>query len=122
MRDRDSDWDRDRDTDAEVSRSPDPPVPPSSGLIARRLVVEGRVQGVGFRWFVLSRAQGMGVRGWVRNLPDGAVEVVGLAAGGTMAELEALVRRGPPGAVVKRVEVSDVPHDHVESKSFIIKH
>jgi len=89
---------------------------------ARRWMVEGRVQGVGFRWFVLSRAQSLGVRGWVRNLPDGAVEVVGVASAEALAAFEEVVRRGPPGAIVERLSSSDVPHYDVEAKSFHIKH
>jgi acylphosphatase len=59
--------------------------------------------------------------GWVRNLSDGAVEVVGLASAETLAEFEAIVRRGPPGASVERLTSSDVPHHDVEAKSFHIK-
>jgi acylphosphatase len=71
----------------------------------RRCVVRGRVQGVGFRWFVTRNAEELGVRGTVRNRADGAVEMV-LQADDPMA-LEALiarVRRGPPGSRVQEVE------------------
>ena len=44
-------------------------------LVARRYLVSGRVQGVGFRYFVEARARAEGVHGWVRNLPDGRVEL-----------------------------------------------
>ena len=91
-------------------------------LVARRLVIEGRVQGVGFRWYVLSRAQPLGVRGWVRNLPDGRVEVVAMATAGTVARLEGIVREGPPGARVTCITSCDVPHEDVDAKSFIIRH
>ena len=66
--------------------------------------VEGRVQGVGFRWSASRRAEELGLRGSVRNLPDGAVE---LCAEGSSEALEILarwLRRGPPGAVVDVVE------------------
>jgi len=66
--------------------------------------VDGVVQGVGFRYFVLDAATAAGVRGWVRNLRDGRVEVV---AEGTRSALEALladVARGPRGARVERVD------------------
>ncbi len=82
----------------------------------------GRVQGVGFRWFVLSHAQSLGVRGWVRNTEDGAVEVVGLAGAAAIEQLDAQLTAGPPGARILRVERSDVPHETVEDKSFRIKH
>ncbi|MGH7730988.1 MAG: acylphosphatase [Candidatus Eiseniibacteriota bacterium] len=68
------------------------------------LVVRGRVQGVGFRYFVQRRADSMGIDGWVRNRPDGAVE---MEAEGPKAELECLVgavSRGPSGARVTAVE------------------
>jgi acylphosphatase len=68
------------------------------------LVVRGRVQGVGFRYFVLRRADTMGISGWVRNRVDGAVE---LEAEGPRTELERLVAavtRGPAGAHVTAVE------------------
>ena len=64
------------------------------------LEISGRVQGVGFRWFVQDEARELGLAGWVRNKPDGNVE---LAAGGnaqSLQEFAARVRRGPPGARV----------------------
>lgn len=69
--------------------------------------VLGRVQGVGFRWFVRQQARRWGVRGWVRNLPDGSVEI---SAAGPPAALEGLmggVRRGPPGADVTEIRTLD---------------
>ena len=74
-------------------------------MIRRRVVVEGVVQGVGFRVSVVSRARR--VAGWVRNLPDGRVEAV---FEGSPADVDALVafcRDGPRGAVVRSVEVVD---------------
>ena len=67
---------------------------------ARRFVVRGRVQGVGFRWFATRAAQRLGVRGWVRNLPDGSVEVVASAEEIVLTALGAELRRGPRGAQV----------------------
>jgi acylphosphatase len=74
---------------------------------ARRYVVRGRVQGVGFRWFVQREAQMLGLSGWVRNNFDGAVEVL---ACGTSEQLETLKRRlesGPRAARVDRVEQTE---------------
>jgi acylphosphatase len=68
------------------------------------LLVSGRVQGVFFRGFTEAEARRLGLAGWVRNLPDGRVEVL---AEGERASLEALVRHcasGPPAARVDRVE------------------
>jgi acylphosphatase len=71
----------------------------------RRCVVRGRVQGVGFRWFVTRNAEELGVRGTVRNRADGAVEMVLQAD--DPAPVEAMidrVRRGPPGSRVHELE------------------
>lgn len=92
------------------------------GLVARRWVMEGRVQGIGFRWYAMNHGQALGVRGWVRNRDDGAVEVVGLASPETIERLDALLAKGPPGARVTRVTREDLPHRFVDAKSFIIKH
>jgi acylphosphatase len=69
-------------------------------------VVRGEVQGVGFRYFVLDRANALGLDGWVRNRPEGAVEC---RAEGPRDRLERLledIRRGPPAAEVGDVDVS----------------
>jgi acylphosphatase len=75
--------------------------------VARRYVIAGRVQGVGFRWFAHDAARREGVHGWVRNLADGSVEV--MAEGETTAvdRLEAAVRRGPSSAHVERVDIEE---------------
>lgn len=78
---------------------------------ALHVVVEGRVQGVGFRWFVRQEARRLGVAGWVRNLPDGSVE---LTVGGEMAAARRLieyVRVGPESADVRDVRVAEVQLD-----------
>ena len=73
--------------------------------VARRFVVSGRVQGVGFRYFTQDIARREGLTGLVRNLHDGRVEIV--AEGEVMAvdRLEAALRQGPPRARVDHVEV-----------------
>jgi acylphosphatase len=85
-------------------------------------VLSGRVQGVGFRWFVLNRAQALGVRGWVRNTEEGDVEVVALASAATIDQLDALLAKGPPGAWVTDVRRDEVQQELVDGKSFVIKH
>ena len=71
----------------------------------RRCVVRGRVQGVGFRWFVTRNAEELGVRGTIRNRADGAVEMVLQADGSeTLEAMLDRVRRGPPGSRVQEVE------------------
>jgi len=76
-------------------------------IVARRYVVAGRVQGVGFRWFTHDAAAREGVHGWVRNLADGSVEVVAEGEAESMMRLEAAIRRGPGGARVEHVEVEE---------------
>jgi len=76
-------------------------------MVRRRVIVEGRVQGVWFRGATEAEARTAGVCGWVRNCPDGSVEA---AFEGCAAAVEALVafcRRGPRHARVDRVEVFD---------------
>jgi acylphosphatase len=76
-------------------------------MIRRRYRIEGRVQGVGFRWFVTRAAQQLGVVGWVRNLPDGAVLCEAQGEAGVLARLEDELRRGPAFARVGDVRIED---------------
>ncbi|OGV62071.1 MAG: hypothetical protein A2498_07580 [Lentisphaerae bacterium RIFOXYC12_FULL_60_16] len=72
---------------------------------AARIDIAGRVQGVGYRYFTVDTARALGLSGWVRNRPDGTVEIL---AQGLRPQIEALVARcheGPPLAVVRRVNV-----------------
>ncbi len=64
----------------------------------------GRVQGVGFRWFTVTTARELGLRGSVRNLPDGAVEVHAEGAAEGLAALRGRLERGPSAARVERVD------------------
>lgn len=66
-------------------------------------LIEGRVQGVGFRWFVHREASELELRGWVRNTEDGAVEVVAAGSAEELAELRQSLRRGPRGSRVDRL-------------------
>jgi acylphosphatase len=78
-------------------------------LVARRYVISGRVQGVGFRFFVEAAAMREGVSGWAKNLPDGRVEVAAEGDAEAMNRFDGHVRRGPPRAHVDAVVVDDVP-------------
>ena len=80
-----------------------------AAMAAYRYLVTGRVQGVGYRYFVLREAERLGVAGFARNLPDGRVEVVAEAAEDALTELEARLRRGPSFAAVDAVERAPVP-------------
>jgi acylphosphatase len=73
-------------------------------MAAFRYVVRGRVQGVGYRYFVLRQASALGVRGFARNLPDGEVEVVAEGPDEALADLEERLREGPSFASVSGVE------------------
>ena len=63
-------------------------------------LIRGRVQGVGFRWFVHREASELELRGWVRNTEEGEVEVVAAGAKRDLAELRASLRKGPRGSRV----------------------
>jgi len=75
----------------------------------RAFRVHGRVQGVGFRWWTWRRASELGLRGLVRNLPDGTVEVVAAGPPDALDRLHALLHDGPPAAAVARVDETDPP-------------
>ena len=82
--------------------------------------VEGVVQGVGYRWWAKSRADELGVRGSVRNLSDGAVEVLAVAAPAAVTRFRALLKEGPPAAVVARVLESHPSEADSHPTSFTI--
>ena len=71
--------------------------------IARRFVINGRVQGVGFRWFTKDVALREGATGWVRNLPDGRVEALVEGDDEAVTRVERALHTGPPGARVQTV-------------------
>jgi acylphosphatase len=77
--------------------------------VTRRFLVTGRVQGVGFRWFVLRLAQREALGGFVRNLPDGRVEVIASGDQAALERLLAALREGPPHAYVAGVSVTEEP-------------
>lgn len=76
-------------------------------------LVKGRVQGVGFRWFVQQEASEIGLRGWVRNTNDGHVEVVASGSSEDIAELRTALRKGSRGSRVDAV----VEHELAESEA-----
>ena len=67
------------------------------------LEIVGRVQGVGFRWFIRERARALDLAGWVRNLASGGVEIAAQGSDDAIAGLIAAVEQGPPGAKVRQV-------------------
>ena len=73
--------------------------------VAKRVLIEGRVQGVFFRAYTQEAAIGFGITGWVRNLPDRRVEALFEGEKDRVLELIEFCKRGPPGARVKHIEV-----------------
>jgi acylphosphatase len=82
---------------------------PHSSRIAKRYVIKGRVQGVGFRYFALMCAEREGIEGWVRNTADGGVEVEAEADAAALARFEEQLRVGPRSGRVDQVVVSELP-------------
>lgn len=74
---------------------------------ARRFLVRGRVQGVGFRWFVEREAHILNIAGWVRNNPDSTVEVLAQGTREQLSGLNSRLREGPRAARVDEVEVKE---------------
>ena len=84
----------------------EPAAEPATRLDA---VVRGRVQGVGFRFWVVRRATGLGLTGWVANEFDGTVRCVAEGPPAALDDLEALLRAGPMGAIVEEVRAVRMP-------------
>jgi acylphosphatase len=83
-------------------------------MIARRLVIRGVVQGVGFRYAAVQAAEREGIAGWVRNLRDGSVEALAQGDDAAVERFAAWCRRGPRGARVAAVDV----HEAAVSREF----
>jgi acylphosphatase len=81
--------------------------PELTSVQARRFFVRGRVQGVGFRWFVEREAHILQIAGWVRNNPDGSVEVLAIGTPDQLSGLRARLQEGPRAARVDGIEESD---------------
>ena len=78
--------------------------PDQPAIFARRFLVRGRVQGVGFRWFVEREAHILKIAGWVRNNPDSTVDVFAQGTREQLAGLHSRLREGPRAARVDEVE------------------
>lgn len=72
--------------------------------MTRRYIITGRVQGVGFRWFVEREAGALGIGGWVRNNDNGAVDVLATGTADQLARLRKALERGPRAARVDEVQ------------------
>jgi acylphosphatase len=78
-------------------------------LVRLDATVHGRVQGVGFRYFIVKRATELGLSGWVANEPDGSVRCVAEGPADAVDALELILRRGPIGSVVDDVRLVRMP-------------
>ncbi len=81
-------------------------------IVARRYVITGRVQGVGFRYFAEAAAMRAGVHGWVRNLPDGSLEAFVEGEQSAVDGVEASLRRGPSSSRIDNVKVIEETPTH----------
>jgi acylphosphatase len=84
---------------------------------AKRWLIQGMVQGVGFRFFVQHKATALGLTGWTRNLDDGRVEVYATGEAEHLADLGAALYIGPRMARVQNIEAHDVPIEKLSSFS-----
>jgi acylphosphatase len=78
---------------------------------AIHLIVRGRVQGVGYRWWAVETARRLGLDGWVRNRRDGSVELLAMGPETATEQLVEACRRGPPAAAVSSVEQAPAEDD-----------
>ena len=88
-------------------------------MSAKRLVITGRVQGVGFRHWITKRAQSMCVSGWVRNRADGTIEVLVDGPADAVEELLRGCRLGPRGAEVRSIE--ETMGEPAEAPGFVMR-
>ena len=84
---------------------------------ARRWLVYGTVQGVGFRYFVEAKASALGLSGWVRNLEDGRVEVYAVGPEPALNDLAGALHTGPRMAHVRNVDQQDAPVERLSGFS-----
>ena len=83
--------------------------------MTRRYLISGRVQGVGFRWFVEREARAIGIGGWVRNTDGGTVEVLASGSEEQLGKLKKSLEQGPRAARVDEVQEIDEPQEAGES-------
>ena len=86
-----------------------------------RIIVTGRVQGVGFRYFTVRCANDLGLCGWVRNLPDGSVETAIQGQGEKVEEMIGLLRQGPGAANVSGLETEEIESGSEELSGFVMR-
>jgi acylphosphatase len=87
-------------------------------VTAKRFIISGRVQGVGFRWFAARLGTALGIRGTVRNLSDGRVEVVAAGPAHVLDQFGRELAKGPPGARVDGMETVHVEDEVAPTQGF----
>ncbi|GMT49815.1 MAG: acylphosphatase [bacterium] len=92
----------------------------SQDLYELHLIISGRVQGVGFRYFTQKEAQRLGIVGWVRNTMDERVEIVSSGDKAILEEFLSKVEQGPPGSTVTHIKTRWNRVDHMDSSDFAI--
>ena len=86
-----------------------------TSLVARKYLITGRVQGVGYRYFTVRAARDLGLAGWVRNRSDGSVEVLAVGAPRKLSDLEGELRLGPLRAEVRSLQIEEtILDDRIE--------
>jgi acylphosphatase len=92
-------------------------------MIARKYIVRGRVQGVGFRWYVEREANALGMAGWVKNNEDSTVELVAFGDAAKHAALRTKLAQGPRASRVDRVDELETTQEELQGnlKSFTIQ-
>jgi len=88
--------------------------------ICRHVLVSGRVQGVGFRWYARETAERLGLGGWVKNLTDGRVELLLEGRDQAVEAMLVWLERGPPAAHVKNLEVVERASEGL--RTFSVRH
>jgi acylphosphatase len=89
--------------------------------VRRRYLIGGRVQGVGFRFFSQRTASRLGLLGWVRNLPDGRVELEAQGDPNSLTSFESALRQGPRGAQVAHFEHTEILDEPEAGTAFMIR-
>jgi acylphosphatase len=90
-------------------------------MASMHVVISGKVQGVGFRWFVRVAARQLDLRGWVRNLEDGTVEVAASGSEERLDEFRRKLGQGPEGARVEKLENLEPVHDDDLDQPFAMR-